>query len=76
MPVPDRAGEILVRHSDASGMEKHDIPREFTTTSRVIIISNDWETPNMDVAALQVRACDQVPAQRGRGAPQGRNLIR
>ncbi len=42
-------------HSDARGLEKHDIPREFTTTSRVIIISNDWKTLNMNVAALQDR---------------------
>jgi hypothetical protein len=42
-------------HTDASGLEKHGIPREFTTTSRVIIISNDWKTLNRNVAALQDR---------------------
>jgi hypothetical protein len=42
-------------HSDARSLEKHGIPREFTTTSRVIIISNDWKTLNMNVAALQDR---------------------
>jgi len=45
----------LAWHSDASGLEKHDIPREFTTTSRVIIICNDWKTLNRNVAALQDR---------------------
>jgi hypothetical protein len=42
-------------HSDARSLEKHGIPREFTTTSQVIIISNDWKTLNMNVAALQDR---------------------
>jgi hypothetical protein len=42
-------------HSDARSLEKYGIPREFTTTSRVIIISNDWKTLNMNVAALQDR---------------------
>ena len=31
------------------------IPREFTTKSRVAIISNDWQTLNKNVAALQDR---------------------
>jgi hypothetical protein len=42
-------------HSDARSLERHNIPRELTTTSRVIIISNDWKTLNMNVAALQDR---------------------
>jgi len=42
-------------HSDARSLEKHGIPREFTTTSRVVIISNDWKTLNNNVAALQDR---------------------
>jgi len=42
-------------HSDARGLERHGIPREFTTTSRVVIISNDWRTLNKNVAALQDR---------------------
>ena len=42
-------------HSDVRSLERHGIPREFTTTSRVIIISNDWKTLNMNVAALQDR---------------------
>jgi hypothetical protein len=31
------------------------IPREFVTNSRVIIICNDWKTLNHNVAALQDR---------------------
>jgi hypothetical protein len=42
-------------HTDARSLEKHSIPREFTTTSRVIIICNDWKTLNRNVAALQDR---------------------
>jgi hypothetical protein len=36
-------------------LEKHGVPREFTTTSRVIIICNDWKTLNSNVTALQDR---------------------
>jgi hypothetical protein len=42
-------------HSDARRLEKHGIPREFVTRSRVIIIGNDWKTLNRNVAALQDR---------------------
>jgi hypothetical protein len=42
-------------HTDARSLEKHGIPREFTTRSRVIIIGNDWKTLNRNVAALQDR---------------------
>ncbi len=42
-------------HSDARSLERHNIPREFTTRSRVIIICNDWKTLNRNVAALQDR---------------------
>jgi hypothetical protein len=31
------------------------IPRQFTTTSRVILIGNNWKTLNLDVAALEDR---------------------
>jgi hypothetical protein len=31
------------------------VPREFVTTSRVIIICNDWKTLNSNVSALQDR---------------------
>ena len=42
-------------HSDARSLERQGIPREFTTKSRVIIISNDWKTLDKNVAALQDR---------------------
>jgi hypothetical protein len=42
-------------HSDARSLERQNIPREFTTRSRVVIISNDWRTLNKNVAALQDR---------------------
>ena len=42
-------------HSDARSLERQSIPREFTTKSRVIIISNDWKTLDKNVAALQDR---------------------
>ena len=42
-------------HSDARRLEKHGIPREFITKSRVCIISNDWKTLDQNVAALQDR---------------------
>ncbi len=42
-------------HSDAKSLERQRIPREFTTKSRVVIISNDWQTLNKNVAALQDR---------------------
>ena len=42
-------------HSDAKRLEKHGIPREFITKSRVCIISNDWKTLDQNVAALQDR---------------------
>ena len=42
-------------HSDARSLERQGIPREFTTKSRVVIISNDWKSLNKNVAALQDR---------------------
>jgi hypothetical protein len=42
-------------HSDARSLERQGIPREFVTKSRVVIISNDWQTLNKNVAALQDR---------------------
>ena len=42
-------------HSASRALEKAKIPREFVTTSRVIIICNEWKTLNRNVAALQDR---------------------
>ena len=36
-------------------LEKQGIPREFVTTSQAIIISNDWQTLNENVAAVEDR---------------------
>src|SRR5262245_15685928 len=42
-------------HSDTKSLERQGIPREFVTKSRVVIIANDWQTLNRNVAALQDR---------------------
>ena len=47
--------KAIAWHSDARSLERQGIPREFTTTSRVVIIANDWKTLNKNVAALQDR---------------------
>lgn len=49
------AEKSVAWHSDARGLEKRGIPREFTTKSRLIIMCNDWKTLNRNVAALQDR---------------------
>ena len=36
-------------------MRRDEIPQEFSTTSRVALITNEWQTLNRDVAALQDR---------------------
>ncbi len=47
--------KAIAWHSDVRNLERQGIPREFTTKSRVVIISNDWKTLNRNVAALQDR---------------------
>ena len=47
--------KAMAWHSDARSLERQGIPREFATTSRVIIIGNDWKTLNTNVSALQDR---------------------
>src|SRR5258708_22179714 len=41
--------------SAAPPLERQGVPRQFTTTSRVALIGNDWQTLNADVAALADR---------------------
>ena len=41
--------------SATSRLDKERTPREFETTSRVVIISNDWQTLNRNVAAVEDR---------------------
>jgi hypothetical protein len=36
-------------------LELHDVPTQFSTTSRLALIGNDWKTLNADVAALEDR---------------------
>jgi hypothetical protein len=47
--------KTIAWHSDARRLELQGVPSEFTTKSRVVIISNDWKTLNRNVAALQDR---------------------
>ena len=67
-PYADRSGVRLLKclcqteedksvawHTDLRTLERQGIAPEFTTASRVIIISNDWKTLNRNVAALQDR---------------------
>src|SRR5215467_7657364 len=42
-------------HTATPILELRDVPHEFTTTSRVALIGNDWKTLNADVAALEDR---------------------
>ena len=41
--------------TDAATLAREEIPREFRTSSRVAIITNEWKTLNRNVAALQDR---------------------
>src|SRR5882724_7271832 len=47
--------KTLSWQSAAPTLERQGIPRQFTTTSRVVLIGNDWKTLNHDVAALEDR---------------------
>src|SRR3954447_9509596 len=64
----DRAGVRLLKclcqteeektvawHSDARGLERQGIPKEFMTKSKVVIIANEWRTLDKNVGALQDR---------------------
>jgi hypothetical protein len=42
-------------HTDAATLAREEIPREFRTSSRVAIITNEWKMLNRNVAALQDR---------------------
>lgn len=42
-------------HSSARSLEKQGIPTVFSTSAKVIIVSNDWKTLNRNVSALQDR---------------------
>jgi hypothetical protein len=42
-------------HTTAPVLDRHGVPRQFTTTSRLALVGNDWRTLNADVAALEDR---------------------
>lgn len=42
-------------HSDASTLRDRGIPRQFSTSSQVVVVANRWATVNPDVAAMQDR---------------------
>jgi hypothetical protein len=42
-------------HTMTPILELRDVPQQFTTTSRLALIGNDWKTLNADVAALEDR---------------------
>ena len=41
--------------TDAKTLQTRDIPQQFSTTSQVAIVANDWKTANIDVSALEDR---------------------
>ena len=47
--------KTLAWHSYAKALEREDIPRKFTTESRVLIIANVWKTLNSNVTAIEDR---------------------
>jgi hypothetical protein len=47
--------KTLSWQSDAPTLERRGIPRQFSTTSRVVLVGNAWKTLNADVAALEDR---------------------
>ena len=47
--------KTIAWHSSAALLKKLGVPSEFTTTSRAIIICNDWRTLNQNVAAIEDR---------------------
>lgn len=42
-------------HTNAVGLSRQSIPRKFTTSSRAVIIANQWKSLNADVVALEDR---------------------
>ena len=63
-------------HSDARSLERQRIPREFTTKSRVVIISNDWQTLEQERGgAPGPRACALVPAECLGGSRPGGEVV-
>jgi hypothetical protein len=42
-------------HTTAPALDRAGVPRQFTTTSRLALVGNEWKTLNADVAALEDR---------------------
>jgi hypothetical protein len=47
--------KTIAWESDAPALRRVGIPRRFSTSSRVLIIANDWRTLNINVSALEDR---------------------
>jgi hypothetical protein len=47
--------KTIAWESDAPALRREEIPRRFSTSSRVLIVANDWRTLNANVAALEDR---------------------
>src|SRR5216684_6630524 len=47
--------KTLSWHTATPILKRQEVPSQFTTTSRVALIGNDWKTLNADVAALEDR---------------------
>jgi hypothetical protein len=47
--------KYLSWQTDSKTLQRRGIPQQFTTTSRVVIIANQWKSLNVDVAALEDR---------------------
>jgi hypothetical protein len=47
--------KTLSWNSDARTLDRRQVPHEFSTTSRVAIVANEWRSLNLDVAALEDR---------------------
>src|SRR5262249_16622769 len=47
--------KTLSWHTATPILQRRSVPPQFTTTSRVALVGNDWKTLNADVAALEDR---------------------
>jgi hypothetical protein len=47
--------KTLCWETDAKTLDREGIPRQFTTTSRVVLIANEWRSSNANVSAFEDR---------------------
>ena len=70
---------MLAWHTDARSLERLGVPREFTTKSRVVIVSNDWNAqqdggaPGSGARGAVPAECGRRPRQAGSGSRTGRS---